>query len=347
MLSAAQIIHAHIGAPVSTECGSALTDICWFCGGGPVARGMSPKDWGGAATVVPGRVYAPNSPYVCEPCVYLAARLSPVPGRPPKAGQTHGGNWRNYSHVWSITTQGGDAEYLNFSKGDKPGLLRWLRTPKEFRWFCAIAESGQKHVLPWAPINRSYPGKVLFEETLVALPRDWSLVDDMIELLTAGGTKEDIERGEYSAGAYQRCAREIQFFESRHRQDRGSAFFRLALFLAQRDEVEVQARLEREKREREEEKNANRRTKGTTPRSRSRSLATDSTAVFVERPECSDVERPDGDANTDGSSPDHGGRGVEHEAPALTASGVAGQGNLFGDAFAPRDVTPPRRKRRA
>lgn len=54
---------------------------------------------------------------------------------------------RLYSHLWH------DGAYSYANKGDKPSILEFLRAPKTGPWFACIADSGQKHLLPYTPIN--------------------------------------------------------------------------------------------------------------------------------------------------------------------------------------------------
>jgi len=240
--SGSQIVHAFVGSQPVEHCAPLLTAVhCWLCGA-PALRGIARAEWMGAMFVGQNRVRDAASMNVCEGCVYVCARLSPVPGRPPKEGKQLGGNFRNYSHLW--TEAGG---YANASKGEKPVILEFLRREKRGAWFAAIADSGQKHTLPWVPINPDGgPGRILFEERELELPRPagWAMVDDLASLLTAGATKDDVRRGDYSPGAWMRCPVEIRAFESQWGEDcRGSGWFDLALFLAQRDEDTVQARM--------------------------------------------------------------------------------------------------------
>ena len=166
-----------------------------------------------------------------------------------------GGNWRNYSH---ILEQGWNSPalpdgtvvvgYANASKGEKPLILAFLDRNHQGTWFASIADSGQKHVTPWAPLNG--PGRggvVIFEDDLVAIPKSLDLVRDMASLLTAGGTKEEIDAGDYRSNTWIRCRDDIECFETAHRGKRGGGWFKLALWLAQRDERDVEARQEREK----------------------------------------------------------------------------------------------------
>lgn len=247
--SASQLLWDHLNSPHHKDCKQIGQPIpCWICGSGCVS-GRRVKEWNKASFTDQNHVRCPSSEWVCEACVYLMARLSPVPGRPSKPGKKFGGNFRNYSHLYD------DGAYINCSKGEKPAILEWLRQWHGGPWFAAIADSGQKHVLPWAPVNPpgARRGSVLFDETLVMLPRSnaagWTIVDRMVNLLTAGVTKDEIATARYTQRAWQLCGIDaIKRFERSYGQrHRGSGWFTLALWLAQRDEVKVAARIAVEK----------------------------------------------------------------------------------------------------
>jgi len=145
--------------------------------------------------------------------------------------------------------------------------------PKSGAWFAAIADTGQKHVLPWTPMNFAghggSRGTVRFEEQNVRLG-SFDLVDAMCGLLTAGATKDELASGHYTPRAWQLAQSEIEAFEESHgRPLRGGAWFSLSVWLAQRDEEAVQARMAAEKEQRaakteraKEDKGADKRTKG-------------------------------------------------------------------------------------
>lgn len=244
MQSATQLLYPLIGSPRMDDCEEHEPESCWLCSG-ESSRGMPVNDWNGASFTGQNKVMNPIGRWVCEPCVSICARNTPVPGRPPKEGKTFGGNFRNYSHLYDA------GDYANASKGEKPAIRAFLSASHKGPWFAAIADSGQKHVIPWAPINPagSRRGRVMFEETEVTIPKphEQALIDHMIDLLTAGATKESVGTGEYTPGEWQRCEAQIKHFESHWSYLRQSPWWRLALFLAQRDEAETAARMDREK----------------------------------------------------------------------------------------------------
>lgn len=244
-MSATGLLHRSIGSPQHQDCEVAPSgERCWLCAG-ELTRGQRTDDWVGASFTGQNRARIPTAEWVCEACVYLCSRTSPVPGRPPKEGKSVGGNWRNYSHV--LDGRG----YHNYSKAEKPDLLAWLRGGKSPPWFAAVADSGQKHVAPFARVNPGATGLVLFEETHVALPYPesprWTMVDRMAELLTMGATKAELASGRLEARAWQLCGPRLRQFEEQFGTERGGSWFSLALWLAQRDEETVAARMAAEK----------------------------------------------------------------------------------------------------
>lgn len=272
--SAPQLLHRYLGCPKPSDCDVSDVGSCWVCGCG-YDSGVDARKWLSGAMTDQNQCRDPDAEYVCSACVYFRARTSEVPGRLPGPcskcrGQNAaaclkcegtgknaaGGNYRNYTHMFDA----GAGEYTTASKGEKPTILAFLRREKRGVWFAAIADSGQKHVLPYAPINSAgVEGVVLFDDLLVTVPdaAEWELADAMALLLTAGATKEEIASGRYGSAAWSRCAQTIRMFEARWRTKRDGAFFTLCLWLSQRNEEVVQARLQEEKLTMKQKKNEN------------------------------------------------------------------------------------------
>jgi hypothetical protein len=253
-VSAPEVLYDYLGSP-AVEGSAPLAEParCWLCTGG-VKAGMPVRKWIGPAFTAHNRARAPSSSVICAGCIFLCGRLSPVPGRPPKEGKTTAGNWRNYSH-WMIEDADGAWTYGNASKGEKPRILEALRSRKHGRWWMAVADSGQKHVIPWAPINgRAQAGVVIFDEEIATVPSTLDLVDEMASLLTGGATKDELDSGDWTPRAWSLLGPRLEDFEDRHEGKRGSPWFRLAIWLAQRDEAAVMARLQAEKEKREHDR---------------------------------------------------------------------------------------------
>lgn len=267
MISAVQqLFYAErgLGTP-ATEHGNHEPMPCAICGG-VSSRGIGIGDFISKSLTDQNTFRCPDAPFVCEACAYVRGRFSPVPGRPAKDGKESGGRFANFSHFMD------EARYENASKGEKPKILQWLQGPKQGWWFCVIADSGQKHLLPYARMNPpGSRGVIRFEEQEIPLPSlgELVIVDEMIELLTAGATKEELASGDYTARGWMLCGDAIRAFEGSHGGKRGGAWFSLAVWLAQRDEERVAVRLEAEavakRAKKEESKSGNRRkTKRTT-----------------------------------------------------------------------------------
>jgi len=339
MPSAPQLLwQTVLGRPAQEDC-VPMAEPCWLCGSLWQERGMLIKDWQGTNFTGQNKVKSPRSTSICEPCITITARSSPVPDRPPKEGKTFGGNFRNYSHGWWRDSSG-RIEYMNASKGDKPKLLAWLRKPKEGAWWCAIADSGQKHILPWTPINRSPThGMVLFDDVALMVG-GWALVDEMVEVLTAGATKDELQTGDYQAGSIMRCRQQIMDFEARYGASRGSSWYSLCLFLAQRDEERVAARMAAEK---EAKKDAQPRGK-----KRSDNQAARSAEVTVpQEPELQPTEALGAAGHTEPSSSSDISEParVDHVDVPDTAAGHTGQLGLWGVLGLTEPARKPKRRR--
>lgn len=217
---------------------------CAICGG-ESTRGVPLSEFIGPTMTDQTSFRSPGSAHACVCCAFVRARYSPVPGKPPAPGKKEGPRWSNFSHLYD------DRGHVVASKGEKPTILAFLREPKRGPWFAAIADSGQKHVLPYATVNPAGTtrGRVRFEERNLTLPSaaGWAIVDDLSALLTAGATKDEIERGDYTPRAWGMCRAQIEAFESRHGRLRGGDWFALALWLSQRNEEQVAARMTAEK----------------------------------------------------------------------------------------------------
>ena len=240
--TATQQLHAHVGAPAFDGCTDDAISHCYVCAG-QSARSIPVHKWMGDNFTGQAQCRAPMSDRVCEACAWAMA------GRPPDT-------LRMYSHLFD------GVEYLKLNKGDKPAMRAFLRRHHDTQWFAAIADSGKKHVIPWAPVNQpGRVGRVRFEDGDVTLPRTeegWAMVDEIAALATVGAPKSEIESGDYSPRSWTLCRSAIEAFERRWQRERRGAWFRLAVWLAQRDEAEAQERMDQEKAAKAEKKGAKR-----------------------------------------------------------------------------------------
>lgn len=374
MRSASQLIHQHLGTPTAKDCHPIPPNSgCWICGGKGYPRGTDATKFTSSSMTDQNQCRDPSAEFVCEACVWIRSRTSPVPGRLPgpcsackgvkpemcpkcegTGRNSSGGNWRNYSALFDANS---NTPLVTASKGEKPTIISFLRSKKHGVWFAAIADSGQKQVIPYTPVNApNSRGRVLFDEVIVVLPdeRGWRLADDMRDLLTVGATKEEIASGNYGAGAWSRCRSVIEAFELAWSRHRHGSFFSLALWLSQRDEDAVQARIAQEKALTTELKSKpkkgpkNGTDKGTTGKTKNADRRGDSvisTAISGERVISSDALGCASESSTIGSTTDGNDRSLDVDVPEKLATSSAGQLGLFGDSGSD-DVRPRTRKRR-
>lgn len=232
MDTAASLLHVVAGSPALSDC-TPTAGPCWICGA-QMARGCPVRKWQGANFTDQNKVGAPDATHVCEACVW-AHSWAPPPDRPRAADATGKGlNLRLFSHLYDANG------YRSANKADKRAIGAWLRREHRGPWFAAIADSGQKHVLPWTPVN--YCGLtggplVRFEEALVRLtPTLFAALDSADAAVTAGVPKAQLLSGDYSPRVWAMARTVIADFEALNGSLRGSGAFTLAVWLAQGDE---------------------------------------------------------------------------------------------------------------
>lgn len=300
---------------------------CFVCVG-QVERGARVVEYFGSNYTDQNRARCPTAEYVCEACVHVQSWVNP-PGRVTAEGKARGFNFRMVSHLFERGWEGVQApEYANATKGEKPLIRSFLERDHGGMWFAAIADSGQKHVLPfvqWNPRGRS--GVVLLDELVVKVPSTLDLVGEMTALLTAGATKEEIESGRYGQRAYALCCERVLSFERANASHRGGAWFTLALWLAQRDEEAVAARMAAEKEAKSVKRAAERKPKDTDRGRPARAKKGVPEDKRVQRPE---ALGPVAGPSQGGSENDGKPGGVGNQAPARPSDLRAGQLGIPG-----------------
>lgn len=312
LLTPPRLLHELAGSPVFEGC-EPKESLCCICGR-DWPRTIAYTSWQGANFTDQNKLRAPWSDRVCEPCAWVHAWVPP-PGHPEDPTKKKGVNVRLFSHFWS---EGGDYFYAN--KANKPAMREWLRAPKQGAWWAAITDSGQKHILPWTPVNPpGARGAVRFEEEDVEVG-DWSLLDDMTELLTDGVTKEELETGEIRTLSWRWSGDRLRELEKRFGAIRGAAWWTLCLWLAQRDEDEWKRRMDA-RREQEREAAAAHRDRA----ARHARRVPGGWSESAETLGSDSGSRPRRSAHKRKSS------GVGDSAEPIARPGVSGQGSLFGD----------------
>lgn len=253
----AAILHSLAGSPEMAGCDDAPA-TCVVCGAHH-ERTARYDAWQGATFTDQNKLRGHGmSDRVCEPCVWSHAWVPP-PGWEPDAESTERKraakraagkkvdeskerppNLRLFWHAWD---EGG---YVFGTKGDKPVLRAWLERERVGRWFLAVPDTGQKHVLPWTPTNLSPRGRrVRFESSDVALG-DVSTIDAICEALTAGVTKDEIEAQRYTQRSWSIAEDHVRRMQ-RLGAESECGWWSLAVWLSQRDEARAAERMKAEK----------------------------------------------------------------------------------------------------
>lgn len=257
-------LHALAGAPPQTGC-TDTPDYCVICAS-PARRTALFNDWPGSGSTDQNKLRGLGlSERLCEPCVWAHSWVSPPGWKPTEQGDAKKAakraaleaelaargavargardpNLRLFSHFWCESTG-----YVFLNKGDKPQIREWLRARRDGEsWWAAIADSGQKHTLPWVREQKRARGVVRFEDRDVAVG-DWTTLDVMSAALTAGVTKAEIEEGNYGPRAWELAESHVRTLRALAERELGSGWWSLCVWLAQRNEAEVAARIEQEK----------------------------------------------------------------------------------------------------
>jgi len=297
------------GSPVVDGCGPVVGG-CYLCAG-VMGRGLLVTDWMGPGFTSQTLARCSWANHICEACAYVTSRVSPVLTRDAKEGKKFGGNFRNYSHCFD------ECGYFNASKGEKPLLRAFLGREHSAPWFCAVADSGQKHVLPFVRLNGpGRAGLVLMDEQTIEVPMSSALVDAMTTLLTSGVTKDEISTRNYYQRSWMERRTEVEAFETQHGAGRGGGWFTLALWLAQRDEEE-HARRQSEKEARDS----------------SRGIGARAAKRIPERaggPPANELLGANGEPHARGRSPDSERKRVGKPDAAAPPDRKPAQGRLFG-----------------
>ena len=236
-ISLSTLIFAASGRPSSPKC-EAHDGLCWLCGA-DMQLGLVVSEWAGEGFNAYARAQRradTESTHVCDACTFVSSRVSPVPGRPPKDGKKFGGNFRNYSHGAELLPNG-EVDYVNASKAETPVLVSFLdRAGSRGPWALALATSGQKHVIPYAPVNAPGAAVVLlaFEDLIVRADKSTlsRLIAVMNEVRRASlCSAEAIASGTYHPKDLARAMPTVVAFEREYSRMRGGGVFEVAAFL--------------------------------------------------------------------------------------------------------------------
>ena len=190
-MTVSRLLWADAGSPAPTKRTEATTAPCYLCGE-PCGQGVARRDALGPGFTDHDRAARRESGHVCAACVWLLGGKPPDtfrlwsvvyredrPAAPsnPKATYPHG----PHTHCTS--------------KSDVSEIVDVLLDPPASTWVCAVADSGQIHILPWSTINVGDVWSVLYERQRVDSDSETfaTVLYHVTSLLAAGYIREDIE----------------------------------------------------------------------------------------------------------------------------------------------------------
>lgn len=213
-------VAGHVGIAMADVADEDVPDWqCWLCGGKTEGRGLPVKK-----AILPtftdrDKARGRKSQSVCRGCAFCLSHLS----------------LRNYSIL--ATEQG-------MRHPTRPEIRELLLEPPEPPFVICIAVSGQKWLHFRAQVAYSRDGyPVQVEETSVCVERpilrQWL---DAVELLYTVFSKEEIRTGRYSQNRIKEFGLlRFQAAEAMVAPSRGTRLFDLAVFVAQKREIEAPA----------------------------------------------------------------------------------------------------------
>lgn len=112
----------------------------------------------------------------------------------------------------------------------------WLIDPPEPPFTIAIAESGQKHIVPWAQegLNRDrFPVQFELDSVWINRSEFSSIIGNYEALMSLGFSKTEIDSGKYRSEKLMKCLDTWHPLENQIVPYRGSRFLELISYLAQ------------------------------------------------------------------------------------------------------------------
>lgn len=212
------------------------SESCWVCGF-PCNKAVLLNKAIGQSFTDHEKSEAPWSDYLCLPCCWVMS------GRPPDSFRPWSVVWRSDKHfdVNPDVYKSRQIKGVHFTKKIQPNEIVSLLSnpPKNHSYFCSIALTGQKHVIPFTKINHSSDYWTIRTDSYditssVAVFND--IFNKCQHLLQLNFSKIDIETGTpYSSKLKDKQKREIwKSYEFDLVKWRGSNFLKLILWLVRK-----------------------------------------------------------------------------------------------------------------
>jgi hypothetical protein len=229
------LIYEAVGRPDPRRDTHSATGRCYWCAAPIDARACKVDDVITDSFTDQDQALVRTSPWLCVACTWA------MTGRPPDTLRLWSIAYRDAAAPWpsnhpSCTLPSGAVHAQN--KADPSAFRALLREPPVGRWVCSIADSGQIHTLPFAPVNvGSGRFGVRFERTTITTTAaEYGELDAAIHrLMRAGFTKTDIT-DEPPPHRLVECGAELWMTERRRLAPwLRSSLLELVLFLARKE----------------------------------------------------------------------------------------------------------------
>lgn len=216
-----------------------MLSSCYLCGN-PATKKLSLKDTFTAHSLAK----CPDSDKLCNRC-HWAIPLRCWYFNPGKS------KWNKlFSRNWSWLfqddtliapkiegehTEGKDTFAIVSELPTRANIRQWILEPPEPPFTIAIAESGQKHILPWAQqgLNRDrFPVQFEIDSLMIDRGEFDELIKNYESLMNLDFGKGEIDSGNYRSEKLIKCLNEWEPLESIMARHRGSRLLQLVSYVA-------------------------------------------------------------------------------------------------------------------
>lgn len=239
-MTPARLLYKAAGYPKSPKSTVNTNTACWLCGLPCNEIGVSVIKAVGESFTDYANVAVPESKYVCVPCVWVLS------GRPPDTFRLYSVIWRTdrplaASHPKATRVVPG-AQLT--AKNDLIEIRTILLDPPTdgSPWFCAIADSGQKHIVPFTSLNHGADQWIvrLEDDNIHGSPAKFGgIVHHCSVLYAAGFNRKEILEGRPAPRKLAKLGSDIwrQYGQSLDSK-RGGGLLDLAVFLLRKKGIE-------------------------------------------------------------------------------------------------------------
>lgn len=214
---------------------------CYLCASPNAAHPLTLKDSFTAHSICK----APDSKVMCDRCSWvLPLRCWYLNPNKKKWGKLFSRNW-SWLFVGDTLvspviqgehTEGKDTLPIVSNLATRVEIREWLINPPEPPFTIAIAESGQKHILPWAQTayNRDrFPIQFELDTVYIERQKFRNLLECYESLMALGFSKTEIDSGEYRSDRLMKSLADWEPLEETIALHRGERRLELISYVAQ------------------------------------------------------------------------------------------------------------------